>query len=1116
MKLRAPLVAVWASAFALPALAQNPYDPPTAVRPAPNLALLLNATRTVTIDARSCGPARCHAQPDGVPGDTWVWQFGLSRLQLARRALTGGFAWNNGPLPALPAGVPDPGEPDAQISTAGIMDAYTGIRYGIFYFDGLGTRTALNPGESYSGMTMNESAQRAVIDFGAPVGPGNFGFGERMGEVADQPQVGLGSYLPMYRTTQCCGNGPASSPNWMTFDGPRQIPWFGIADGDDHARTSRRVNGALQFMQQYFQYGTSAPPYTLPNVGGTTMGDYFHAGALARDNGAGNFVDSDVANTMVSGTAGCRRNFTVLVTDGHGTGVSCSDPMNCSPVTDIGGVDTLEAAASIPNTPAQGNVTLPPNLRNQLFVVHFGPVNFWEDNAIADCGYDGICRNGIGGAFMGSDSVTGEIRDLSALRSAFSAVFEQVFSGDYVTSAPVVSRYGDAIVQSWFEIRDYAAATPPVPPQSRNLGRPGHVEYRAINPTTGVIGPVLWDAGQVLRHQNWAQRRIFTIDNNAPGRCGPRGGCGAANRIATQLLMSDTTPATPTLTFEGFNGRTDAAFLLGAPDAYFSNGVPRGDIDGNRATIDDSYKLMDTGNSQPVIVGAPSGIGEDVTRWTAFLSSTLPRNGGFNGDGGAATVRRRDQVVYMGSNDGILHAFLSGVASAAAPPPGRSVGYNQPPACALPAGNGQADFNRCAGNELWGYAPRSLQSQWRDIRGGHFFMVDGSPVVSDVLFTKGTATPGAVCTTYGSPACANVWEYRTVLVNCLAGGGSVCFALDVTNPYDPSVLWELDVDDVVPSVLQTTSKPQIARVRRTVGATTIPYSVALMGGGNRQSVGSTRRGSFIAIGLEDGQVFSTATTATADFAGSPTCLDADNSGFVDTCYIAATDASVWKVTMTNDNPATMTMQEFFRANHPTGLSTTNLRAFSRVVATFDTERNINLFYGTGDFEDIRATTGNNYLIKLIDRDVRSNVLWTSTLNGQRINTSCGTTTSGAIPLTSPGEKVLFDPILGNGVVYFTSYQPDTNPCNPGSGFLYGVRYDSCDPGLPAAQQSGTNPNRSSTTYSGLPMAPVLNETSGQVLVSYQDRVSRSVDASAATMQAAAQRPMLRLWWRQVQ
>jgi hypothetical protein len=192
-----------------------------------------------------------------------------------------------------------------------------------------------------------------------------------------------------------------------------------------------------------------------------------------------------------------------------------------------------------------------------------------------------------------------------------------------------------------------------------------------------------------------------------------------------------------------------------------------------------------------------------------------------------------------------------------------------------------------------------------------------------------------------------------------------------------------------------------------------------------------------------------------------------------------------------------------------------VRAYSRVIATFDNERNINLFYGTGNFEDIRSTTGQNYIVKLVDRDVRNNVPWSPALNGQRINTSCGPVTSGRIPLTSPGEKILFDPILGNGVVYFTSYQPDANPCNPGSGFLYGIRYDTCSPGLPVAQQ-GTNPNRSSTTYSGLPMAPVLNEVSGQVLVSYQDRVSRSVDASAATMQAAAQRPMLRLWWRQVQ
>jgi hypothetical protein len=1115
MKLRAPLVAVWASAFALPALAQNPYDPPTAVRPAPNLALLMNATRTVTINARSCGSSSCHAEPGG--NDNWpLWQWGWTRIQLARRALTGGFAWNNGPLPPLPAGWTDPGEPDANISHDGIMDTYTGVRYGVFYFDGLGTRTVLNPGESYPGLTMNDSAQRAVIDFGAPIAPGNFGFGEQMGGPNDRPQVGLGSFLPFNRTTACCGNQPvwAGNTTWATNGPEWQHPWSVIGDGDDHVRTSRRVNRALQYVQQYFQHGASPPPFTVPNISGVTMTDFFHEGALARDNGAGNFIDSDVANTMVSGTAGCRRNFTVLVTDGHGTGLDCNATGTCTAPTTVAGLNTLQAAASIPNTPAQGNVTLPANMRNQLFVVHFGPANFNESNAIADCGYDGQCGNGIGAAFLGSDAATGEIRDLSALRSAFSAVFEQVFSGNYVTSAPVVSRYGDAVVQSWFEIRDYAAAVPPVPPQRRNLGRPGHVEYRTIDPTTGAIGPVAWDAGNILRNQNWAQRRIFTINNNGPTRCGPRGGCALGDRTATQLSMSGTTPATPTLMIGADNGGTDAAFLLGDPLTRFANGVLRSDTDGD-VNSDDSYKLMDTGNSQPVIVGAPSGIGEDVTRWTAFLSSSLPRNAAFNGDGGAATVRRRDQVVYMGSNDGILHAFLSGVPSVGLPPPGRSLGYDQPATCAVPGGNAQVDFGRCAGNELWGYAPRALQNQWRDIRGGHFFMVDGSPVVSDVLFTKNSATPGPVCTTYDSPACANVWEYRTVLVNCLAGGGSVCFALDVTNPYDPSVLWERDLEVSVPSVRQTTSKPQIARVRRTVGATTIPYSVALMGGGNRQSVGSNRRGSFIAIGVEDGRVFATAPTATADFAGAPTCLDADNSGFVDTCYIAATDASVWKVTLANDDPASMTMQEFFRANDPTGLSTTGLRAFARVIATFDNDRNINLFYGTGNFEDIRSTTGFNYVVKLIDRDVRNNVPWSAALNGQRINTSCGTS-SGRIPLTSAGEKALFDPILGNGVVYFTTYLPDSNPCNPGSGFLYGVRYDSCDPGLPAAQQSGTNPNRSSTTYSGLPMAPVLNEVSGQVLVSYQDRVTRSIDASAATMQAAAQRPMLRLWWRQVQ
>ncbi len=113
-----------------------------------------------------------------------------------------------------------------------------------------------------------------------------------------------------------------------------------------------------------------------------------------------------------------------------------------------------------------------------------------------------------------------------------------------------------------------------------------------------------------------------------------------------------------------------------------------------------------------------------------------------------AADRRR--MVYLPANDGMLHAF--------------------------DAQNGQ---------ERWAFVPSAvLPELWRiadsnwpnDFR----YLHDGTPVAGDI------------CPTMPAASCAAT-QWRTILVGGLGAGGRAYYALDVTQPDRPALLWQFDV-----------------------------------------------------------------------------------------------------------------------------------------------------------------------------------------------------------------------------------------------------------------------------------------------------------------------------------
>ena len=1167
------LGAVLSVTIGLPAvgLAQVPYDPPTAVKPAPNVMLLMDATRTTLINGENCRGI-CHQEGVGYSGrhewSTSIYAAGETRLQLARRVLTGGWGWDTGHVDGTN------GAASAEIRGDGVMDAYK-VRWGVAWYDGVGVRLAINPTAD------NLAAQEAVIDFGYnPDSPNTEILGTGIGG------VDLNSYLPFYRSTQCCGNHDSGS---SAPPPPTRIPFWADA-ADAHARQAR----ALRWVHDYYKPGVAPPTFTVG--AGSEMAGYFQTQPVTTNDT--NVIEGDPPNVLnapagqESSAAYCRRNFVIMLLDGHGSGSWDPDGAGGPEVA----ITPATAAGEIFNMTTAANGTLPSTKRNQAFAIHFGAADQNPAHNIADTGFDGTA-DGFPPAFLGAPG--GEIQDLSSMFAAFSAVMGIVTSGSYVGTSPAVTRFGEFLLQSQFSIADCSDK----PPSQCNIGRPGELSFSQICTTDGGCGAagegdiigVEWNAGEILRARAHAARIVLSGMPTgsaipAESNCGAYATCGdTAAQIATVPAPSDLASPTAVVTDTTWapTGLTnnDVSFLRGNPLAMYANGVFRGDVEcdaltgtgccknasGNLilanfpACLDHHYKIADVANSRPVIVGAPGGVGEDLARWEAFRDTTVARSGSYvgalnNDPSGSPKIKARDQVAYIGGNDGMLHAFLLGVAKAENDPTRRHdrvADYEYQPSglgsCAFSPGTPDSTVTAreyCGGAEIWAYSPKLLQPSWPLLQTGHYYMIDGAPVVSDVLFTKDNQYPNGsltapenLCNEHNTTGCV-AWEYRTVLLQCLGAGGPGCFAMDVSNPFNPQLLWERAFTSM-PGRGTSTSKPQIARAMRDANGTSIPYYVALMGGGMNEvnPANGDSRGTFIAVGLEDGLVMSSQSTgvyAEGDFAGAPTCLDADSDSFVDTCYIITTNGLVYKIRITGGEPEAanaITMHKFYNSargvkRHLNLASDPDLKTYTRVIATYNKDGTVSLFYGSGDFEDVQNASEENYFFKVVDHNpTEAPATWSNTVNdGRTAAGTCGSPPSGTafsgpqgtrgthgiLPLAG-GEKVIFDPVIAGGTVFFTSFKPNANSCQTGEGYLYGIKYDTCDAGIDT-DPSNTNDDFvervdfNASAPAGLLTAPVVNEETGNVYVTSD---SGATTTSAAHKPPQVQTPMIKLWWREV-
>jgi len=536
-----------------------------------------------------------------------------------------------------------------------------------------------------------------------------------------------------------------------------------------------------------------------------------------------------------------------------------------------------------------------------------------------------------------------------------------------------------------------------------------------VDPVTKLINvnPV-WDAGVILNQKNPDDRNIYTY-------------LGGSGREEFKLSNSNLTKE-----------------ALGVPDDINRNklinhirGIDAYDLNGNGNTTElREWKLGDIFHSNPVIIGEPSRF---------FIDE------GFSGVGGFYQANKdRTRVIFVGANDGMLHAF-----------------------------------NASTGDEVWGFITNSLLKNLLSMVSTHTYYVDSSPKVADVWFDS------------NGDNIKSAGEWRTLLVCGLRKGGKTYFGLNITDTLNPIYLWEFPKPTdsaTLAKVGQSWSEPAIGRVKIESGSNLVEKWVAFIGGGFDyvNNVGKA----FYVIDINTGDIikeFYGLSGMDYSLTAPPIAVDTNLDGYVDKVYIGDLGGQMWAFDVSFDettkkSDSQWTGKRLFTA--PVSLSEKH-RIYYPTAVAFDRYRNPWVYFGTGDREypkDDSNPAERFYAVK--DDGKGTDELGTypltepNLLDVTSLNTFDPTSLKGwyirLAKSTGRLEKVLAKPSVFNRLVYFTTYTytGETNPCTvAGEGRLYIVEYLSGGGALTVDDLNdlaGTPFSRSTEIGAGIPSPPTIS------------------------------------------
>jgi type IV pilus assembly protein PilY1 len=390
----------------------------------------------------------------------------------------------------------------------------------------------------------------------------------------------------------------------------------------------------------------------------------------------------------------------------------------------------------------------------------------------------------------------------------------------------------------------------------------------------------------------------------------------------------------------------------------------------------------------------------------------------------------RDKMVYVGANDGMLHGFHAET-----------------------------------GHEKWAFVPEFALSKFEAMADSfycHSYSCDQTVSVKDIKI-NGT--------------------WRTVLAAGGGEGGSSIFALDITRPDYPDLLWQADL----PNGKKDHSEVEIC----SVGG----MSVALVGSG----FDTTDMEAWLyAYDMNNGQLLgslllSSDPSALRNRATRPAVVDINLDGQADLVYIADMLGTVYRIALGG-------------SGHPDGWGISRLyvgeeEITADPVASYAPNGAIYVYFGTGAYiqDPDMMSEGQNSFLCVFDLHDGS----TATKGSMADQTDSVGEINGHsgwyVDLwNDDAERVTQKAVVVAETVIFTSFSPSNDPCLAGgTSWLYQMSY--ADGGIPDVDGMETETDRAVSIGDGIASHPVIDLAAGEAIVQSSD-ASINVERIAAIIQ----------------
>ncbi|MBV1930327.1 MAG: hypothetical protein KUG71_01320 [Porticoccaceae bacterium] len=490
--------------------------------------------------------------------------------------------------------------------------------------------------------------------------------------------------------------------------------------------------------------------------------------------------------------------------------------------------------------------------------------------------------------------------------------------------------------------------------------------------------------------------------------------------------------------------------LLGSEDVLkYLRGVQTQEKSQGGSFRNRSSLLGDLVNSAPSFVGntnfhypdnwnGPSTEPEDAFPYSSFVAAQETANSGAG----------RTPLVYIGANDGMLHAF-----------------------------------DGDSGLELFAYIPNELYDGLSDLSStsySHRFYVDGSPTIVDAFIGGG---------------------WKTILVGSLQAGGQGIFALDVTDPANFSseasakskVLWEFTDNDTNavsstndnfdPDLGYTFGQPSIVRLQNGKWA-------AIFGNGYNSTLdndsdgpandSATGNAVLFIVDLATGDLIrkiDTGVGSASDPSGNnypnglsePAIVDIDDDSIADYVYAGDLQGNLWKFDLTGSSASSWAVANsnpLFTACAGTFCSNSNYQQITtKPLVGRHPEKGYLIYFGTGKYMEVgdNNATGQigqtfygiwdkddggfaafNRSALLEQKIVKEVVEFGLELRASTQYTPNWSTHKGwYLDLYNQeggasdnyGERQVTTSVLRNGRIIFTTLIPNEDPCAGGTGWF---------------------------------------------------------------------------------